>query len=349
VTAAIDRRRVRAIVAELDTLRLDAASFAPTVLPAVRELIGLESVAIYAIGADRGRWSLTRFDQIGVSPTVEQLMVSLIARNHERAVFYDPRRVARPDRNRVIEARSWIASLGPETWERSPMCTEVMQPLCLHRHDQLRALVCDGPAMLAWFGGLHPQPVTVRQRRTLAALVPAMKRRLLMEARLESSALDQGALEAALELLGVPAFVTDGRGRIEQGNAAGLALLAKRDADVRIALQDAVKTRANAALHFELTRVSVSGVADHWLALLRVDSADARIARCARASVARWSLTPRQAQVLELVSRGLSNATIATMLGTCARTVEVHVSAILDRADVDSRAALVSRVLTGLE
>ena len=67
----------------------------------------------------------------------------------------------------------------------------------------------------------------------------------------------------------------------------------------------------------------------------------ARVRTCAT----RWTLTPRQLAVLELVVTGMANATIAAMLGIADRTVESHVTAIFDRAGVDSRAALVATVL----
>jgi DNA-binding NarL/FixJ family response regulator len=62
--------------------------------------------------------------------------------------------------------------------------------------------------------------------------------------------------------------------------------------------------------------------------------------------VTRWQLTPRQGEVLGLVSRGLANATIAAALGCGDRAVELHLTALFDRAGVESRAALVARVLT---
>jgi DNA-binding CsgD family transcriptional regulator len=263
------------------------------------------------------------------------------------AVFYDPRFVPPRERNRVIEARSWIERRhGRGSWARSPMCTEVFRPFAVERYDQLRALVCEGPAMLGWFGGMTPEPVTPRQRRMLTALVPAMQRRLALERRLARSTLDQKALEAALEHLGTPAFVVDDVGRVEQTNAVGALLLAERAGDVRAALGDALADRANDALHFKLTRLTVPGARAHWLAVLEVSSVEDRIASCLRLSVARWQLTPRQAEVLALVARGHANATIATLLGTGDRAIELHLTALFDRVGVDSRAALISRVLT---
>ncbi|GAA5211310.1 ATP-binding protein [Microbacterium kyungheense] len=56
-------------------------------------------------------------------------------------------------------------------------------------------------------------------------------------------------------------------------------------------------------------------------------------------STPRSTLTAREEQVLELVSEGLSNAQIAERLYISAKTVSVHVSAILRKLDAPSRAA----------
>lgn len=54
-----------------------------------------------------------------------------------------------------------------------------------------------------------------------------------------------------------------------------------------------------------------------------------------------WRLTPRQAQVLELVLDGHSNKAIATTLSCSTKTVELHVSAILSKTQCASRTSLV--------
>ena len=59
---------------------------------------------------------------------------------------------------------------------------------------------------------------------------------------------------------------------------------------------------------------------------------------------ARWKLTPRQAQVLDLVARGMTNASIADTLVISEGTVEFHVSKILDKAGVENRATLIARM-----
>jgi DNA-binding NarL/FixJ family response regulator len=54
-------------------------------------------------------------------------------------------------------------------------------------------------------------------------------------------------------------------------------------------------------------------------------------------------LTARQAEVLGLLARGLSNADIADDLFLSLRTVENHVAAVLLKLDVPNRDAAVAR------
>jgi two-component system, NarL family, nitrate/nitrite response regulator NarL len=61
------------------------------------------------------------------------------------------------------------------------------------------------------------------------------------------------------------------------------------------------------------------------------------------------SLTPREAEVLQLLSQGLANKVIASRLGISDHTVKLHVSAILGKLGVQSRGeAIVQAVRLGL-
>lgn len=55
-----------------------------------------------------------------------------------------------------------------------------------------------------------------------------------------------------------------------------------------------------------------------------------------------WGLTKRQVETLELVVRGLANKEISAVLGCTPGTVDHHVRALLRKAGLDSRAALVA-------
>jgi len=54
-------------------------------------------------------------------------------------------------------------------------------------------------------------------------------------------------------------------------------------------------------------------------------------------------LTPRECEVLELVAQGLDNGTIGTKLGISERTARNHVSIILSKLGISSRAQAMVR------
>lgn len=62
-----------------------------------------------------------------------------------------------------------------------------------------------------------------------------------------------------------------------------------------------------------------------------------------RIAIAAWRPTERQGEVLEYVLEGHANKEIAEAVGVSPRTIEVHVTALLDKAGVDSRARLIAR------
>jgi DNA-binding NarL/FixJ family response regulator len=60
-------------------------------------------------------------------------------------------------------------------------------------------------------------------------------------------------------------------------------------------------------------------------------------------------LTPREREILDLLVEGLTDRTIGERLGVSPRTVETHVSKILDRLRVPNRAAAVAAVRRDLD
>ena len=63
-----------------------------------------------------------------------------------------------------------------------------------------------------------------------------------------------------------------------------------------------------------------------------------------------WGLTDRQAQVLALMMRGLSNRDIADQLGLSEGTVKIHSTAVFKALGVNSRTqALVAAARYGID
>lgn len=346
--AVRDEHRIADIAAALDTLQISGPSAIPTALTALRELAEAESAAVYSIGRCLTGWELERWNVDGAlaDPRVLPRVDALFATEATDALFYDPLLPAPEICDRVFEAGAWLDERSPGTWKASRMYREVFAPLRMFEHKQLRALVCEGPVLLGWFGLLHPDETTPRQAQILSALVPAMRRRLAVERRLASGLHHARALEVALTQLGAAAFVVSATGVIHEANAQGRALLASHRREIATAIADALAGTAN-AIAIELTPIAETGVGARWLAIVRDAPSELRIAAAVARWATVWNLTPRQRQVLEILAHGQPNATIAALLTVAVRTVELHVTALLARADVESRSALLARVLAG--
>lgn len=338
-----DRERIRGVAEELLTVRLDGSFEIADMLPAIREVIELESVGFYSVRNRTGAWEVDRWEAIGLMQEARPFIRKIFQQADEFPLYYNPLAPPSAQRNRVIEARAWIDQVRPGTWDESPMCRGVLRPLGAQLHFQPRALLCNGARLLGWFGGLHSHSPTRRQMNLLARLVEPMRQRLEAEERLREETFLRPVLDAALSRINAPAFVITSCGLIREANAAARVLLERDAVKIAEALRDAAAGR-RPRIDVELVRVD-DGAA--WLlAIVKPASDDERIAVCIETCRTRWGLTPKQATVLAFVMRGLPNAAIAAELACVERTVELHVSALLDRADVDNRSALVAKVLT---
>lgn len=205
--------------------------------------------------------------------------------------------------------------------------------------DTMRALVCDGPSMLAWIGIVQPEETTEQQRALLARLLPAFRKRLVFERIVSESAVAGQAVAAALEQVNGPAWLLRPGGRIAHANAAGEN---RFDADPLATRADLAACAAGGVdPRFKVTPLRNGEGRDigHIVVEL-LDGTPRALADAAR----RFHLTPAQTRVLERVARGASNATIAAELHVAERTVEAHVTAILVKAQVSSRAALIVQI-----
>lgn len=339
--------RVAEVARELDIVRLGTTKSAiDDVLPAVHALTDLDNLMVYSLAERLGGWSLDRHHHAGTHGAVIGLAMTRFGDRLGDTIFYDPTRPAPSQRNRVVEATSWIDRDKPGTWEASPLCEQVFAPLRIQHAKQLRILLCDRSHLLGWFGTLHLGPVRAAHRAVLSALAPALRRRLLVERRLGLAGGRRAALEVALDRLAAPAFALGPHDEIWEANAAARVMLAQRRGDVLAAIAAARAGRTH-ALRADLTPVTANGVRDSWLAVIHADTRDARLDAATARAAARWRLSPRQRDVLALVVRGLPNATIAAELGVSQRAIELHITALFDRAGVDGRAALVAAAITG--
>lgn len=338
------KSQLTSIVRRLDALHLDAGDPLDEILPEVRGLLGVDSLGVYSVrehttGWQFDRWSLHEMP----SARIKDGMLRLFEQRGIPVLFYDVARPAAAQRNRLVEATAMIDATQPGGWRSAALYTEVLAPLGLGHQRQHRVLLCEGAALLAWFGAFHGSALTDAQQRLMYAVAGPLRRRLRTERLLENTPRRLGLFEAALDQIGSAAFVLAGSGAILATNAAARRMLATRNREVRAALQDALAGRPSEPA-FGLTEIRDRGIPAHWLAIAQ-PTREARIAGAVDAAIRRWQLTRRQAQVVALVVRGLSNAGIAAELSLSIRATELHVTALLDRAGVDNRAALVAAVL----
>ena len=207
----------------------------------------------------------------------------------------------------------------------------------------LRLLVCEGASLLSWIGTWQDEPYEERQRCLLAALVPDLQRRLVVERQLEQGG-RMALMGAALEAIGAAAFVLAARGSIREANAAGRALLHREGRSLHDELRASCLATTGHA-RWVVTPVRTSAGNIEYLAILRArDEVDlaSRVERAAR----RMGLTPRQRDVLGRLVEGAPTRASAHGSGYRPGRVEVHVTALLHKAQVASRAELVATVYT---
>lgn len=185
-------------------------------------------------------------------------------------------------------------------------------------------------------GAGAPERVSPRPESTTLELQAPANRQSL------SLAETNAALLAAMEAIGAPAFVVTANGEVLSTSLSGKTLLESDSAGLKQALFDVAHGRPSNH-SFSLTPLDEQE--SFFLVVLRTPCGDARIAEQVAAARTRWKLTVRQQEVLDLAARGLTNSTIAEMLGIGSSTVEFHLRSIFDKAGVDNRATLIARVL----
>jgi DNA-binding NarL/FixJ family response regulator len=148
-----------------------------------------------------------------------------------------------------------------------------------------------------------------------------------------------------VEVIGAPVLIVGTRGEVLHANSNGRALF---DRDPQGIAQLFARSIAGAPNthddRWDLIPLSGHNGTRRFLAILNsVPRANAPLLSVQTAA-GRWRLTARQAQVLDLVARGLTNACIAETLAIGIGTVEFHVAKIFDKAGVDNRATLIARL-----
>ena len=342
----LDRQRVRDISAELDALTLAGPTALGLVAPAVRDLLDAEKAAAFSIKIQTDRISLDDVHGVGFDiDSFRHKCDRLFTTGTAGWTFFDPLRPEAPQRNRALVRRQLERLTGRKSADL-PITTNVLAPMALAEDDLLRALICDGPTLLAWVGALQPAPFERRQQQLLAALIPPLQRRLKLERQFRTMPRTVAALDAALNAIAAPAFIASSRGSIFETNKAGAALLEREGRNVNNALRETIARRP-ASIRCDVTPLQGGGEPPCFLVVVRAESQEPRLHTALAHLSTRLKLTRREISVLELLSSGMANATMASTLGISEATIEFHVSNLFDKAGVESRSALVGRLIGG--
>jgi DNA-binding CsgD family transcriptional regulator len=340
-----DRAKVQALQSDLRTLRIGDADLLERFVRELRDLLGTQATAVYGLQSSNGEHHEPSFLwSDGIDPVgFRRLFAEVLARHPVNWGLYD---AARPDPAQCNVVMSWSPEeiVELKATKRSPVALELYPRIGIDGFGQLRVLVCEGPSLLAWVGAFQSDPYDTRQRALLAALVPDLQRRFAIERQLEQGG-REALLDAVLDAIGRAAMVVDASGRVVEANAVARAALDERGRALRHELRDVVRDGAPEHPEWSATPVATSGHGVEHLVISRRSPAGSLAGLVAQAA-RRWSLSARQVEVLAKVAEGNANKTVAAMLGVSERTVEVHMTALLEKAQVESRAELIVKLYT---
>jgi DNA-binding CsgD family transcriptional regulator len=341
-----DRRAVAEIAAMARTIDDEPRPILEQIMPRLQGLLRADFAVGYRTSPvdETGGWTIDFMNVHGEAPSFrapfEHFLVSAPPR---RFCWYDPISPEPSDRDVV---RHPTVEIAERELLDAPVMRQAFAPAGMERYDQMRLLLCDGPMLMAWLGGIRRERFTGRERSILESLMAPLRARLRLERRLLRAELLERGLVAALEATATTAFLCTRDGQIAYTTDAARARLDAEE-PLRGRLHAALRGDARAAA----TAVSlrVPGLPEHVLVSfatpLGARSFDARLEAAQRA----WRLTRRQGQVLERLVHGESNKQIAERFHCAENTIEVHVSALLRKARAQSRAALASRFWTAIE
>lgn len=334
---ARDRQRLADLRAALSVTRVEPVDMGRVLAP-LRELIAAESTVAYRpVLEERLRVDFIEFNGKVPAPEALAFTVRFIEQSSQPVALYNPARVEPSQRNVAFRIREHVPD---EQYFEIPLAKHCYPRLGLHGAHELRVLACDGPVLLSWIGGYRRERFGEREERLLGALVPSLRRWMQWHLRFARMATAAAALPAALEAIATPAFVLDGAGRPMLANQAGRALLGRDRRAMAGELARCARERQSNE-RFAVTPIAARGVPPAVLAVARARDGELE-PRLQRARLV-WRLTRRQLEVLRLLAKGHANRTMAEWLGCTERTIEVHVSNLLQMAGADSRAALVAK------
>jgi DNA-binding CsgD family transcriptional regulator len=288
---------------------------------------------------------LDRFEHVGLSSPAR--VASKLGAYLEKpgGPDFDIERLPAAERNGVTVYRAH--SRGAKSFDSS-FHRSVFGASKLGELDFARAIVRDGRSILAVVHAFGAPAVSAGARRKLAGAIDSLVTRLSMEKRVEEVALVRAALAVTLEALPGEAWILDEAGEVSLANDRASSRHEQEGSALATRLIRAVRSgrRIEGAGTFQRNGFAVSRVerdGQPRLFLVRAlgePSPETAVTLASR----RWGLTEKQTRVLSLLCQGHANKAIAAELGCAENTIEYHVTRLLAKANVESRAELIARV-----
>lgn len=333
---------LRTAIEKIESVRLDGG--AGGFVAELRRCLGFDAMVYVRLVERTVNWGCDAVEADGVSNVarLRRAVSECLEATAQPVPWLDLRQPPAEQANKAIDLEALV---GSSRYRNSSAYRRIVAPTELADHWVARMLICDKAKVVAWIGGFSENPISIAQLDGLSSIAASLRERVRIERQLGSTARVHAALDATLQQIGVPALLVDGRNRVHEMNEAARELLETRREDVFASIS-AVRARKVPLLPFTVTRVS-GAQPEHFLAVMRPRTADAKRSLAVTLAANRWRLTPRQTEVLRMLVRGDSNLEIAKSLAITPRAAERHVSGIFDRAGVENRSQLVAAVLLG--
>lgn len=353
--SSTDLDAVRGLARDLAVIDLDGPPVARWLSDRLLSVLRTEHTMIYTPSWKDGAYRLERFAIAGAGREREAAVRDLFGEHIRRSTgfwsTYDPANVELAQRNKAIAGGTHKRANEGQV---SAPFTRLMPRAELDRRiailsgartgfelwgtydaETIRALICDGPRLLGWVGALQHQRLDPRIQRLFTALLPSIQRRFTIEERLGVGTAGLPLAFALLEEIPGAVYILDGKHQVVACNSTGKAALQR---DPRWPKKISEVARRGGDPSSTLVDLESRGVVGHSLLVVRVDPIPVPVALEVVAK--RYRLTPREAAVLREVGRGRTNRAIGVALGCAERTVETHVSRILEKTDQASRTEL---------
>ena len=317
---------------------LDAQRFAERTAELLRHFSGTLAAAYRPVRSAVG-FDLPVFSAPGITEQVaadyRALLGSLPV--DARAFHYDPSRLPPEDRNSV---RTLAAT---ELQKLSPAVLTFYERYGLRRAAQTRALLARGSTLIGWVGVFREEPgaETARDEWLVTSLARKVRGALSLLQQLSPGGYP--LVEAALEALRGDAYLVVASGRVLAANSRGLRRLHTRRAEVVRGVGEALVAFQHGGWANGVDVHPVRGRAARFVVHVPPPP-EVTLADQLDLARARWNLTSGQLTILNHLAEGKTNKEIAEELAVSARTVEVHVNALSQKAAVSSRLELVARM-----